>query len=275
MIQDLLAIATQSFELLGNLQQAKQETRQRAAEIFARIGTALETAARTLKQGEYPHSALAELRELTTNLADIIDQEGYNPRAQDLSQQLRAFILQDIAATPDTIQAIQTYAGRFKAIALQLRAGRPKPSPQRRIRGLGLACGAVALGGLWLMSQPAKSSASPQFLLDEYVAGLSARDFDTVERIFPSLDPDQTQTWLEGGAQGKAPIQTIQRVGPVETTADAEQPDSKMTVRATLRYCRDDRTGSTDVKDYIFVKEGTQWYLHSQTAPEQVTPTRC
>ena len=76
------------------------------------------------------------------------------------------------------------------------------------------------------------------------------------------------------GTDGKAPILTVQVVGQPQRIMTSDN-GQEVVLRATLQYCREDRSGSTDIKNYIFVRNQEIWHLDGMTAPEEVTPIRC
>lgn len=116
-------------------------------------------------------------------------------------------------------------------------------------------------------------TSSPERSLNLYTQSLTNRDFSELGRIYPSGNQNSILQWLQG-AGSKAPILTVQVVGQpqrIMTSADGQE----IVLRATLQYCREDRSGSTDIKNYTFVKNQEIWHLDSRTAPEEVTPIRC
>jgi hypothetical protein len=115
-----------------------------------------------------------------------------------------------------------------------------------------------------------KSSSFSTRLLTDYARSLTDREFATLGRIYPKGNEDMQKKWLEGTSKDSR-IVTVQVVGQPERS-DSE---NEVTLRATMQYCRYDQSGSTDIKNYTFVKNQGTWQLDSMTAPEKVKNIHC
>ncbi|MEB3209858.1 MAG: hypothetical protein VKL39_00820 [Leptolyngbyaceae bacterium] len=118
---------------------------------------------------------------------------------------------------------------------------------------------------------PQQTQNSPEHLLNEYALGLTNRDFVSLIEIYPTLNETGERDWLEG-RNGKLPIETIQLVGQARRIVDSE---SEVVLRARMQYCREDGSGSTDIKNYTFLNSSGAWELATRSAPEEVTSIRC
>ena len=111
----------------------------------------------------------------------------------------------------------------------------------------------------------------PEGLLNEYARSLSDRDFVVLGKIYPRGNEARQRDWLEG-TNGKAPIDTVQVLGQPARIANSE---NAVTLRANMQYCREDSSGSTDIKNYAFTQKDGVWLLESMSAAENVTPIQC
>lgn len=274
MIIDLFEIASKTFEVLGSLQEADLIKRERISRYFKSIGEKLHEVAEALEAEKYPHEELAALKELAVGLADVIGEEIDNDKARELSQFLKQAIQNDLKDSEVGIQNIKKCAGQFDALATKIECT-PKSSNSKPLLLSALGTiGIVAIGVSWFLSRsPVGEATSPEILLGQYATSLSERDFETVKEIFPKIDEDQSIEWLQGVKSKKSPIDFIQVVGSSERTPDSSE--NAVTLRAKMRYCREDRSGSTDVKNYTFIKKERQWHMTSRTAPENVKPIQC
>lgn len=119
--------------------------------------------------------------------------------------------------------------------------------------------------------QQITSPASPELLLNNYARTLTEKDFIGLKEIYPRVNEIGLTEWLQG-TNGKAPIATIQVVGLSKRIVDSED---EVTLRATMQYCRKDRKGSRDIKNYTFTQKNRVWQLDSISAAENVTPIQC
>ncbi|NES24281.1 MAG: hypothetical protein F6K41_36550 [Symploca sp. SIO3E6] len=121
-----------------------------------------------------------------------------------------------------------------------------------------------------------KPSSSPERVLKSYVRSMTDRDFTEVSRISPKADIAYVKRWLQGTSTKpqKIPISRIEVVGePKRISTYANE--AELVLRAKLQYCREDGSGSTDIKNYTFIQNQGMWQLDSMTAPEDVTLIRC
>jgi len=121
------------------------------------------------------------------------------------------------------------------------------------------------------IQQSSTFSTPPEGLLNEYARSLTDRDFVVLGKIYPRGNEARQREWLEG-VNGKAPIDTVQVVGQPARIANSE---NAVTLRANMQYCRKDRSGSTDIKNYTFTQKDGMWQLESMSAAENVTPIQC
>lgn len=122
--------------------------------------------------------------------------------------------------------------------------------------------------------EPAKSlPPSPERLLNLYAYSLTNRDFSTLEKIYPKIDKDNQKRWLQGISTipSKSPIASLQVVGQPQRTLN----ETKVVLRATMKYCRKNGSASTDLKNYTFTQNQGIWQLDSITQPENIKFIRC
>jgi hypothetical protein len=128
--------------------------------------------------------------------------------------------------------------------------------------------GALSQAGL---IKTASSSPFSARLLTNYAQSLTNRDFVSLKKIYPKGDEDTQRKWLQGTSKN-SPIATVQVAGQPERIIDSED---EVTLRATMQYCRQGQSGSTDIKNYTFVQNEGAWQLDSMSAPEDVTEIQC
>ncbi len=109
-------------------------------------------------------------------------------------------------------------------------------------------------------------SHSPEHLLNLYAYSLTNRDFSTLEKMYPKIDKDNQKRWLKGippdtKKPKKSPIAGLQVVDDPQRIVN----ETKVVLRATMKYCREDGTGSTDIKNYTFTQNQGMWQLDSMT----------
>jgi len=113
---------------------------------------------------------------------------------------------------------------------------------------------------------------SPERSLNIYAQSLTNRDYGKLRDIFPNGNEATQRAWLEGTNEEP-------RITVVQVFEDTERLPSSETgvvvLRATMMYCRADRSGSTDVKNYTFFQNQGLWKLESSTRPKDHTSIQC
>lgn len=119
---------------------------------------------------------------------------------------------------------------------------------------------------------PVAALDTPEDLLVDFYRFLVKKQFDKAQVIYPAWDGEDMEDWL-GGRGTRSPIRNI----IVHSTDElvAEQSATRATVRATLLFCREDRTGTNEKKNFYFVKVGDSWVIRRQKAIEPVSEITC
>ena len=121
---------------------------------------------------------------------------------------------------------------------------------------------------------PPVQSPPPETRLNEYLNYLSSRQLEKARGIYPSMSIEITARWLDGrGSIRKSPIRAIGVVAG-SVYMDGSSENSK-TLFATVRFCREDKSGTDERKEYRFYKEKDAWYLSGDGQPSSVRQIRC
>jgi TRAP-type mannitol/chloroaromatic compound transport system substrate-binding protein len=119
MLKELIEVANELYKVSDRLKQSKDEERQRIVKYFYQIQICLEGIAKELNDKKSPHSKWGELKEYATGgfPASISGAIGIE-KSEELSQLLARIVDNTSEDSSDNdIKAIETTAGRFKALA--------------------------------------------------------------------------------------------------------------------------------------------------------------
>jgi hypothetical protein len=100
-------------------------------------------------------------------------------------------------------------------------------------------------------------SDSPEIQLKKYVRSMYNRDWDEVKNIYPTINQKLADKWLNGKSQ-EFQIRKIQVVSIIQKT---NINDTEQKITAKLQYCRRNKTGFEEIKDYNFRLQNNTWIL--------------
>lgn len=125
LIKNILSVAKTLLGMSDQLRAAKQERREKMADLFEKISSCLATVSGEIRVGGIPHGACGELITYSEALPNLIASEVGEKKANDLGKTLRsaynverlAMELKNISKKEPHLRKLEEASGKFKALA--------------------------------------------------------------------------------------------------------------------------------------------------------------